>query len=467
METIEFSIVKGLLFDENYARRVNPFLNDSYFDGTIKTIYQTYRALYEKYASIPTVEAMLVTMQSSALDENEFSSCVQLLKSAYTERDSKPDSAWLADETQRYCVDKATYNAIYQAIEILEGRHKTLDKHAIPDVLSEALAINFDETIGSEYFANVESRYAYYTSVESRLPFALNALNILSNGGLPPKTLSAILAGTNVGKSAMMCFLAGEALKAGKDVLYITLEMSEEAIQERVDANLLDMTTDQLKTPELNRELFMSKIAQLKQRTTGRFYCKEYPTSQGHVGHFRHLLRELKLKDKFTPDIVFVDYINICASSRYKHGSGVNSYTMVKAIAEELRGLAVEFGVAIMTATQTNREGNGNNANVDMTSTSESFGLPQTLDFYVALTTNEELSKMGRQLLTLLKTRFGNKAKARPQIVGINWDKMRYYDVQDEVAAVNNAVGGKPDFKPPIGTPVMKPTGIPADIQWS
>lgn len=462
MSTIEQSIIKGLLYDEAFARKTYPYLKSEFFESASREVFNLYSELFDKYNKIPTIESMVVSLQSKKLDETTFADSVDLLQSAYQDRGNLSDTDWLVDETEKYCVDRALFDAIYAAMSIIEGRTKDKDKHAIPEILEEALSISFDSSIGSDYFEDVEARYSYYTSTETRLPFPLKALNELSNGGLPPKTLSAFLAGSNVGKSALMCFLAGEWLKAGKNVLYITLEMSEEAIQERIDANLLDMTTDQLKSVDLNKEDFMNRIQKLKSRTTGKLIVKEYPTGAGHSGHFRHLMKELRQKKKFKPDVVFVDYINICSSARFKSGSNANSYTIVKSIAEELRGLAVEFEVPFVTATQTTREGM-NSQSPDMTSTSESIGLPQTLDFFAAIVTNEELMEMNRQVMILLKTRFGNKSKAKSQIVKIDFDKMRYTDVEHDTngaAQISNNVV-KPDFANKKSKP-----GIPEGIKW-
>ncbi|AND74994.1 hypothetical protein pf16_71 [Pseudomonas phage pf16] len=470
MESIENAILKGLLYDEEYSRKVYPHLKPEFFDGATREVFNLYSELYDKYTKVPSMEAMLVSIQNKGLSEDVFATAVDALQSAYQSKDEMSETQWLVDETERYCSDKALFNAIYKSISIIEGNDKHLDKHAIPEILDDALSISFEQTVGSDYLEDALRRYEYYTNPDSRIPFPLNALNKLSNGGLPPKTLSAFLAGSNVGKSALMCFLAGEWLKAGKNALYITLEMSEEAIQERVDANLLDISTDDLKKPTLDKEWFLGKVAQLKTKTLGKLIVKEYPTAGGHSGHFRHLLKELRQKKKFKPDIIFVDYINICASARYKAGSGANSYTMVKSIAEELRGLAVEFEVAIMTATQTTREGMGSQ-NPDMASTSESVGLPQTLDFFAAIVTNEDLMEMGRQMILLLKTRFGNKQGMQKQLVGIDWNKMRYYDIDpsndSKVEQVQQAVGLNkgPAVGAVSGLP-QRQTGIPSDVKW-
>jgi replicative DNA helicase len=468
LDSIENSIVKGLIYDETYARKVFPFLKEEFFDGATKEIFKLYSELFEKYNKIPSMETMLVSMQNRSLSEDIFEGGVGLLQSAYSSRKELPDSDWLSDETERYCVDKAMYNAIYKSISIIEGVDKQLDKHAIPEILDEALSISFNQSVGSDYLEDFARRFEYYTNEDSRLKFPLDALNELSNGGLPPKTLNAILASTNTGKSAMMCYLAGEWLKMGKNVLYISMEMSEETVQERIDANLLDIKTDDLKRPDLDREWFANKIKNLQKQTVGKLIVKEYPTGSGHAGHFRHLLKELKQKKKFKPDIIFIDYINICASSRYKSMNGVNSYSYIKAIAEELRGLAVEFDVPVFTATQVNRDG-ANSQSPDMTATSDSFGLPMSLDWFAAIVTNDELMEMGRQMLLLLKTRYGNKQGKKNKIIGINFDKMRYYDVEstdDAPKSINKSDTSslnKPTENILTGN---RTKGIPDDIEW-
>lgn len=468
MNTIEESIVKGLMYNEEYARKVFPFLKSDFFDGAQKEVFDLYGELFDKYNKIPSMESMLVSIQNKGLLETTFNDAVNLLQTAYNTRNEIPDTEWLVDETEKYCVDKAMFNAIYKSISIIEGNEKNLDKHAIPEILDEALSISFDTSVGSDYLEDFAKRFQYYTNPESRLPFPLKALNELSNQGLPKKTLNALLASTNTGKSAMMCFLAGEWLKQGKNVLYISLEMSEETVQERIDANLLNVKTDDLKKEDLDWGWFEGKVSSLKKKTLGKLIVKEYPTSSAHAGHFRNLLRELKQKKKFKPDIVFVDYINICASSRYKSMSGVNSYSYIKAIAEELRGLACEFDVPFFTATQVNREG-ANSQSPDMTATSDSFGLPMSLDWFVAIVTNEDLMEMNRQMLILLKTRYGNKQNKKSQLVGIDFDYMRYFDVEideknnDNVKEVANVVG---KTTPATKTQSSLGKGIPDDIEW-
>jgi archaellum biogenesis ATPase FlaH len=370
MESIENVIMRGLIFNEDYASKVYPYLKEEYFDGNTKTIFNSYSHLFDKYNKQPTVEALLIYLQNLPLNEDVFKGTVQDLEEIYKSRKEPVNVDWLTDETEAYCSDKATYNAVYDSIQILEGNDKHRDKHAIPDLLNEALAIDFDQALGSDYFEDAEKRYDYYINPETKLALPLEALQILTNGGLPPKTLNVLLAGTNVGKSALMCFLAGELVKQGKNVLYVSAEMSEEALYERIDANLLDVTTDQLNDPNLDKEWFLGSLKKLKKRGAGQYIAKEYPTSSAHAGHIKHLLKELAQKKKFKPDIIFMDYINIFTSSRYKTLNGVNSYSYIKAIAEEMRGLAVEENLPIVTASQLNREGS-NSSQPDMTNTSE------------------------------------------------------------------------------------------------
>lgn len=379
MVSIEQSIFKCLLFSEEFVRRTLPYLESEYFDGSQRTLFNIYKDLFDRYNTIPTFDAIAVTLQKESIGEADFDEIAELIGECYEGKDDLPNIDWMVDETEQYCRDKKIYTAIYESINIIEGTNKKLDKHAIPEMLDDALAVSFDNSIGMEFSDDAEARYEKYTSEDERIKLPLDALMRLTNGGLKKKSLSAFLAFVNVGKSAMMCFLAGELMKAGHDVLYITMEMAEELVHERVDANLMDVDTDELKN--LDKATFVNKVNSIKQKTNGRLFVKEYPTSSAHAGHFRHLIKELRQKKKFKPTVIFIDYINICASSRYKSLSGVNSYSYIKAIAEELRGLAVEFEVPIMTATQTNR-GAANEDAPDMTATSECL----TLDSEVVTT---------------------------------------------------------------------------------
>lgn len=372
MISIETSIFRGLLYDDVYTRKVIPYLDEKYFDGTLKILFKIYKNLFDSYNSIPTLEAIAVTLQNESIGDSDFEAILEFIEEVSDKPSELPDTQWLVDQTEEYCKDKAIYNAIYSSISILDGSDTKKDKHAIPDLLDEALAVSFDTSIGMSLFEDAERRYEIYTSDDERLDAVLNALNVLTNGGFKKKSLIVALAFTNVGKSALMCFLASEYVRAGKNVLYISMEMAEEVVYERVEANLFGVTTNSLK--EMKREEYLNKVSELKKKTHGELIVKEYPTSGAHVGHFRHLLKELDQKKKFRPDIIFVDYINICASSRYTSMSGVNSYSYVKAIAEELRGLAVEFDVPLFSATQTNR-GAANESNPDLTATSECLAL--------------------------------------------------------------------------------------------
>lgn len=444
MISIENFIFRGLLYNEEYTRSVYPYLDECFFDGPHKILFKTYKTLFDEYNEIPTLEALAISLQKEKISDSEFDSVIEVVEYVTEQVTEMPNIKWLIDETEEYCRDKAIYNAIYQSISILDDEDSKLDKNAIPQLLDEALAVSFDTTIGMNYFEDVEKRHEIYTSEDSRIKLPLRSLNFLSNGGLKRKSLSAVLAATNVGKSSFMCFLAGELIRSGYNVLYISLEMSEEAVMERIDANLLDIKTDDVKNLKLDE--FKERVKRLKNNNVGQLIVKEYPTASGHVGHFRHLLKELAQKRQFVPDVIFVDYVNICASMRYRSMSGVNTYSYVKAIGEELRGLAVETNTAVFTATQTNRQSSSEGDTPDMTSTSDSFGLPMTLDWFIALTTDEVLQDNSQQLVHLLKTRWGNKTSTKPQLVNINFDKMRYSDVDSTQALQDQVAINKPKF---------------------
>lgn len=436
MVSIEISILKSLLFNEDYARRVHPYLEERYFDGQYKTFFKVYKDLFDKYNSIPTIEALAISFQKTNLQESEFKEIVQIVEDIEKSRKDIPDTDWLIDETEQYCRDKAIFDAMYKAMGIIEGTDKKLDKFAIPDILEEALSVCFDMTIGMDYFEDAERRYDMYTAEDARLQYPLDALNLLTSGGHKKKALSCILATTNTGKSALMCYLAGEWLKRGKNVLYITMEMSEEDVTERIDANVLDCKTDDLK--KMTKQSFLSKVEEIKKKTLGKLVVKEYPTGSGSAAHFKALCKELKQKKKFVPDIIFVDYINICASSRYKNMGGVNSYSYIKAIAEELRGLAMELDTCMMTGTQINREGSKSQT-PGMEATSDSFGLPMSLDFFFAAVADQVMLDNNQQLWIPLKTRWGNKSKLKSQLVGVDFDKMRYYDLDSSRSTIEAA----------------------------
>jgi len=358
-------------------------------------------------------------------------------------KDTETELAWLMDKTEKWCQDRALFMAVMESISIIDGKHQTLTKNALPDILSKALAVTFDNSIGHDYLENVEERYEFYHRSEERLPFDLDYLNKITKGGLPNKSLNVIMAGTGAGKSLFMCHHAAACLSQSKNVLYITMEMSEERIAERIDANLLDVELDQIE--KLSKEAFVNKVSGIAGKTQGKLIIKEYPTGQAHSGHFRALLNELKLKKKFAPDIVFIDYLNICSSSRMKGlGGSVNTYSLIKAIAEEIRGLAVEFDIPIMTATQTTRSG-FSSSDPGLEDTSESFGLPATADLMLALVSNDELTALGQVLVKQLKNRYSDPNIHKRFVVGINRGKMKLFDVED---ADKDLVQDVPDSGP-------------------
>jgi archaellum biogenesis ATPase FlaH len=411
--------------DEQYMRRVFPFLKAEYFgDSTDRAVYACVRAFIESYNSCPTQEALEIAIQSTNLREEAFKEAVNLIQ----ELDVEPTNRdWLMTETERWCKDRAIYNAILKSIEIIDGKDKQLNADALPSLLQDALGVAFDNSVGHDYINDAASRFDFYHRVEARMPFDLEMFNKITNGGLPNKTLNVILAGTGVGKSLFMCHVAAGALSQGKNVLYITMEMAEEKIAERIDANLMNLPMDQLH--DLPKTMFDNRIDRIKDRTEGRLIIKEYPTAGAHSGHFKALINELSLKQRFRPDIILVDYLNICASSRFKNAQAANSYMYIKAIAEELRGLAVEHDVPILTATQTTRGGFGN-TDIELTDTSESFGLPATADLMFALISTEELEQLNQIMVKQLKNRYNDPTSNRKFVIGVDRAKMKLYDVE-------------------------------------
>lgn len=408
-----------------YLRKVIPFLKDEYFiDYSEKKIFQTVVKFVDDYNAPPTEEALnIIIQQDKTLTEDAFEKITSLLTSL---PEKEKNQEWLLNETEKFCKDKAVYNAIVQSIQIIDGKDKKYTNEAIPDILKDALAVSFDNSVGHDYLKDSESRYDFYHRDEERLPFDLEMFNKISKGGLPNKTLNIALAGTGVGKSLFMCHMAAGALSQGKNVLYITMEMAEERIAERIDANLMNVTMDDLKN--IPKQMFDDRISRIKNKTEGKLIIKEYPTASAHAGHFRALLNELNLKKEFRPDIIFIDYLNICASSRFKMSGSVNSYIYIKGIAEELRGLAVEFNVPIVSATQTTRSGYAN-SDVELTDTSESFGLPATADFMFALISTEDLEKLGQLMVKQLKNRYADPNSHKRFVVGVDRAKMRLYDL--------------------------------------
>lgn len=432
---IEKVIIGALLYNEEYMRRVVPFLSSEYFDDfTEKTLYKAIMSYIADYNCVPTKEALRIDLEEKTnLSEEQFSCVVDLIESV--SYDTQTDINWLVDKTEKFCQDKAVYNAVRESILVLDGQHKTLDKGAIPDLLSKALGVSFDQNIGHDFLDAFEERYKFYHTKEDKVPFDLDLLNKITKGGLSRKSLSVILAGTGVGKTLFMTHCAAANLIGSLNVLYITMEMAEERIAERIDANLLDVTLDTLK--EMPKDVYTKKINRVREKTTGKLIIKEYPTASAGSANFRHLLNELRLKKNFAPDVVYIDYLNICSSSRVKN-SQANSYTIVKAIAEELRGLAVEFNVPIMTATQTNRSGYSN-SDLGLEDTSESFGLPATADFMLGIVSTEELEDLNQIMIKQLKNRWGDPNYYKRFVVGVDRAKMKLYDADDQSGMMDDS----------------------------
>lgn len=426
MERLELTILRNLVFNEEYSRKVIPFIQPDYFEQrSEKVAFEEIIKFIVKYGSSITVEALTIEVENRTdLSETEIKELRELIPQF---NDSPVDSKWLTDRTEKWCRDRAIYLALMESIHIADGNNDKKTRDAIPSILSDALAVSFDNNIGHDYLQNYEDRYEFYHHKEDKIQFDLEYFNKITKGGLPNKTLNIALAGTGVGKSLFMCHVASAALLQGRNVLYITLEMAEERIAERIDANLLNVPIQQL--VDLPRSTFQTKVNNLEKKTQGSLVIKEYPTASAHCGHFKALLNELALKKSFKPDIIFIDYLNICASSRFKGGSNINSYTLVKSIAEELRGLAVEFNVPIVSATQTTRSGYGN-SDVELTDTSESFGLPATADLMFALISTEELEELGQIMVKQLKNRYNDPTIYKRFIVGIDRAKMRLYDCE-------------------------------------
>jgi len=422
---IEEIALSKLILEEDYCRKVLPFIKDEYFDMfTNRVLFETIQEYIGEYDVSPEPNALKIEIEKRRdITEESYKEIETFLDNL--DRDHYNED-WLMETTEKWCKERAVYLALMESVKIADGQDKTRTKDAIPSIMSEALGVCFDDHVGHDYISDAEARYDFYHRKEEKIPFDIDYFNKITKGGLPNKTLNIALAGTGVGKSLFMCHCASASLLQGRNVLYITLEMAEEKIAERIDANLLDIPIQQLTDPMLTKERYTRKVESLKQKTTGRLVIKEYPTASAHVGHFEALLNELSLKKGFHPDIVFVDYLNICASSRYK-GTIVNSYTYVKSIAEELRGLAGKLNVPIVSATQTTRSGYGN-SDVDITDTSESFGLPATADLMVALISTEEMEQLGQIMVKQLKNRYNDPTVYKRFVVGIDRAKMRLYD---------------------------------------
>ena len=423
---LEVTILSNLLYTERYARKVLPFLKVDYFTAREhKIIFLEIHEYISQYDALPSLNAIGIECQErNDLNEEQFKNVIQVLNVL---SDDSTDYDWLIDTTEKWCQERAIYLSLMESVKIADGQDTKRDKGAIPSILSEALGVSFDQNIGHDYMTNAEERFDFYHRKEDKIPFDLEFFNKITKGGLTNKSLNVALAGTGVGKSLFMCHVAAATLLQGKNVLYITCEMAEEKIAERIDANLLNVPIQKL--VDMPRSMFQNKIKNLGKKTQGRLIIKEYPTASAHVGHFRSLISDLSLKKSFRPDIIFVDYLNICASERYRQGGTINSYSYIKSIAEELRGLACEAKVPIVSATQTTRSGYGS-TDVDLTDTSESFGLPATADLMFALISTEELESLGQIMVKQLKNRYNDLSIFKRFIVGIDRAKMRLYDCE-------------------------------------
>ena len=439
---IEQTILSNLLHNEEYSRKVLPFLNKRYFSERKEAIiFEEYQKFFDKYNKPVTKEILAIEVSNrkdlTDKEYNEFSEYISQIESAPTNTD------WLYNETESFCKKKAVYNAILDSIGIIDGKDKQRAEDAIPSMLSDALGVSFDSHVGHNYIDDSDARYEFYHRVEEKIPFDLDMLNKITKGGLSKKTLNVVLAGTGVGKSLFMCHAAAANLINNQNVLYITMEMAEERIAERIDANLLNLSMDELKV--IDKNVFDNRLDKIKQKSQGRLIIKEYPTAGAHAGHFRALLEELKLKQEFKPDIIYIDYLNICNSQRLRQGANVNSYTFVKTIAEEIRGLAVEYAVPIVSATQTTRSG-FTSSDPGLEDTSESFGLPATVDLMFALISTEELEELGQIMVKQLKNRYADPSYYKRFVIGVDRSKMKLFDV--EVSAQTNLSDAGQDDTP-------------------
>jgi len=420
-------ILNHLLNNEEFCRRVVPYLKNEYFEGTHKTVFDLIVNFVSKHNKLPTSKILELELKKINAPEDILNNASRLVNEIAEKSDI--DTEYLLDESEKWCKERAVYNAIMDSIQIIDGKDKERSEGAIPEILSEALGVSFDEAIGHDYIDNSDERFEFYNRKEDRIPFDLDYFNKITKGGLPNKTLNIALAGTGVGKSLFMCHCAASVLNQGKNVLYITMEMAEERIAERIDANLMNLPIESLGS--LSKHVFDDKIGKIAKAATGKLIVKEYPTGSAHTGHFRALLNELRLKKNFSPDMIYIDYLNICASSRMRGmGGSINSYTYIKAIAEELRGLAVEFNVPIVSATQTTRSG-FSNTDVGLEDTSESFGLPATADLMFALISTEELEELGQLMVKQLKNRYNDPTKYKRFVVGVDRSRMKLYDVEE------------------------------------
>ena len=427
MEQLQTHILSHLLNNEEYCRRVIPFIKKEYFEGSHKTVFDLIVSFVGTHNKLPTARVLDLELRKISAPEDILNNASTLIKEIEAKTDV--DTEYLIKESEKWCRDRAVYNAIMDSIGIIDGKDSNRSEGAIPEILSDALGVSFDQAIGHDYIDNSDARFNFYNTKEDRIPWDLEYFNKITKGGLPNKTLNIALAGTGVGKSLFMCHCAASVLQQGRNVLYITMEMAEERIAERIDANLMDLPIEQLQ--RISKDAFESKIQKIATASIGKLIIKEYPTGAAHTGHFRALLNELKLKKNFVPDMIYIDYLNICASSRMRGlGGSINSYSYIKAIAEELRGLAVEFNVPIVSATQTTRSGYSN-TDVGLEDTSESFGLPATADLMFALISTEELEELGQLLVKQLKNRYNDPTKYKRFVVGIDRSRMKLYDVEE------------------------------------
>jgi len=426
MSRIEKTILSNLIHNEEYCRKVVPFIKTEYFtDQYERIVSEELLKFFTEYNKPASLEILAIQIGNRKLHRDQIDGIEKYINELVYKTDN---DEWLLKNTESFCKKQAVYSAIVESFEIIEGKNKQLTEDAIPSMLSDALAVSFDSSIGHDYLEDFADRYEFYNRKEEKLSFDLELFNKITKGGLPRKTLNMILAGTGVGKSLFMCHYASSVLMQGKNVLYITMEMAEERIAERIDANLLNMTMEELS--KVDKDIYETRVGKVIKKTTGKLIVKEYPTAAAHAGHFKALLEELKMKRNFKPDAIIIDYLNICSSSRMKHGAGVNSYTYIKSIAEELRGLAVEYNVPVLSATQTTR-GGYDNTDVDLTDTSESFGLPATVDFMFALISTEELENLNQIMVKQLKNRYNDPSYYKRFVIGVDRSRMRLYDVED------------------------------------
>ena len=425
---LEKTILSNLILNEEYSRKVFPYIKEDYFEeNSIKRVFSTYAQYVEKYKESPSLEALKISLDKRKdLNEQSYKDVMEVVDDVKLDENTNND--WLVEETEKFCQDRDLYNSIRRSILILDGQDKEFDKGSIPKLLSDSLGISFDTSVGHDFLEDFEERFEYYHRKEERLPFDIELINKVTKGGLPRKSMTVLLATTGGGKSLCKCHMAASNLMYGKNVLYITMELAEEEVARRIDANIMDITLDEVK--ELPLKTFQTRMSRYKSKTTGQLVIKEYPTGSAHVGHFRHLINELRMKKNFVPDVIFVDYINICASSRVRGAAAVNSYTLVKSIAEEIRGLAMEFNCAIVTSSQFNRSGY-DNSDVDLTNTSESMGITHTADAIFALITSEDLESRGQLMIKQLKNRWGDLGYYRRFVVGIDRSRMKLYDLED------------------------------------